>query len=312
MSLRTRIYTDGGCTGNPGPGGWAAVILCPDDEPLEISGGDSSTTNNRMELTAVIEALGRIEGAGQAVEVLTDSKYVQKGISQWMPGWIAKNWRTAGGSPVKNQDLWKALKGLDDRMTITWTWVKGHAGRKWNERCDYLVGRERAKYAGKRAVPSRDKRETARCSEPELESALIDRLKDYLLGLERGFLFEARKKRFTFENRQFCADLVLYNRFLRCYVLIDLKIGDLEHQDIGRMRMFMSGFDRYVKLKDEQPAAGIILRRTKNGFTAEIILPEGARIHAAEYERYLPDKETLKRRLEEARGERKAARGRGL
>lgn len=312
MSLRTRIYTDGGCTGNPGPGGWAAVILSPGAEPLEISGGDSSTTNNRMELTAVIEALGRIEGAGEAVEVLTDSKYVQKGISQWMPGWIARNWRTAGGSPVKNQDLWKALKGLDDRMTITWTWVKAHAGRKWNERCDHLVGRERAKYAGKRAAPSRDKTVKARCSETELESALIDSLKDSLLELERGFLFEARRRGFTFGNQHYCVDLLLYNRFLRCHVLIDLRIGELEHQDIGRMRMSMGGFNRYVRLKDERPAAGIIIRRMKNSFTAEIILPEEAQTHAAEYERYLPDREALKRGLEEARAEWEAPRGSGL
>ena len=573
MSAQTRIYTDGGCTGNPGPGGWAAVILSADSsgaaaEPLEISGGDPSTTNNRMELTAVIEALRRIDGSGGEVEVLTDSKYVQRGMSEWMPGWIAKNWRTAGGGPVKNQDLWKTLKSLDDRMTITWTWVKGHAGRKWNERCDRLVaeqragyaqgkgkakanakakvrpeteaggeaeprtkvetetetarkpkaesgalprtngegllhdirdlisqarsltrrsinaalvvsnyligmrivreeqkGRERAAYGAetlirladkltkefgrgysrrnlvnmrnfylayqsvvqsifpltsmeagdKKAVQdvslsleeasisgiwqkwqtlsaklplswshylflmginntdtrrfyeletveqgwtlrelrrqfdsglyerlalSRDKKgvrelsekgermekpsdlvrdpyvleflgldEKANYSETELESAIIDRLEDFLLELGRGFLFEARQKRFTFEHQHFFVDLVFYNRLLRCYVLIDLKIGELKHQDIGQMQMYVNYFDRFVKLDDEQKTVGIILCQKKNDSMVKITLPEGAHVHAAAYETYLPDKDALRMQLEEARAEWEAARG---
>ena len=146
MPKKTRIYTDGGCTGNPGPGGWAAVVLIHGAEPMEISGGDPSTTNNRMELAAVIEALGRIEEGNGPVEVLTDSQYVRRGISEWMAGWIAKKWKTAAGKEVKNRDLWMILNSLNDRMKIEWTWVKGHAGNRWNERCDQLVAIQRDKY----------------------------------------------------------------------------------------------------------------------------------------------------------------------
>jgi len=146
MADKLIIYTDGGCTGNPGPGGWAAVILSGGDEAIELSGGEDSTTNNRMELIAVIRALEKVLdtfGFGMKIEVHTDSQYVQKGISLWMTGWIKKGWKTAGGGPVKNKDLWLALKDLNDSMNVTWTWVKGHAGNLWNERCDQLVASQR-------------------------------------------------------------------------------------------------------------------------------------------------------------------------
>ena len=144
-----KIFTDGGCTGNPGPGGWAALLLIDEDNPVELSGGDPSTTNNRMELTAVIEALESVSlryGADTPVEIHTDSQYVQKGISQWMKGWIAKGWKTAAGKPVKNKDLWLILRELDTRMDVKWYWVKGHSGHRWNERCDELVAAQRSQF----------------------------------------------------------------------------------------------------------------------------------------------------------------------
>jgi len=143
------IYTDGGCTGNPGPGGWAAVLLADGRDATEISGGDENTTNNRMELVAVIRALERVNSEFPGVRTLavhTDSQYVQKGISQWMAGWIAKGWKTAAGKPVKNQDLWLELKALNDELPVEWHWVKGHAGNRWNERCDALVAERRREF----------------------------------------------------------------------------------------------------------------------------------------------------------------------
>ena len=149
------IYTDGGCSGNPGPGGWAAVIPAGDEIHTEISGGEALTTNNRMELTAVIKALEYIEKyftdrkislQDYKISIYTDSQYVQKGISQWMTNWIRRNWKTSAGKPVKNKDLWIQLKVLNDRLHVEWKWVKGHAGDKWNERCDDLVAVERLKY----------------------------------------------------------------------------------------------------------------------------------------------------------------------
>ena len=145
MSGIIKIYTDGGCTGNPGPGGWAAVILEDGQDPRELSGSDEATTNNRMELTAVINALESVINAiGLQIEVHTDSQYVQRGISEWMKGWITKGWKTSSGKPVKNRDLWLQLKNLNDKLTVDWKWVKGHSGDEWNERCDELVAGERA------------------------------------------------------------------------------------------------------------------------------------------------------------------------
>ena len=145
--------------------------------------------------------------------------------------------------------------------------------------------------------------EKARYSETELEIAIIDKLEQFLLELGKGFLFEARQKRFTFDDEHFFVDLVFYNRLLRCYVIIDLKIGELKHQDLGQMQMYVNYFDRYVKLDDEQPTIGIILCKKKKDSLVEITLPKDANIRAAKYQLYLPNKEELKKQLEEAQAE---------
>ncbi|MCK5679504.1 DUF1016 family protein, partial [bacterium] len=142
--------------------------------------------------------------------------------------------------------------------------------------------------------------EKSRYSETELETTIINKLEHFLLELGKGFLFEARQKRFTFDEEHFFVDLVFYNRLLRCYVIIDLKIGELKHQDLGQMQMYVNYFDRHVKLEDEQATIGIILCKKKKDSLVEITLPEGANIHASKYQTYLPDKETLKKQLEEA------------
>ncbi|AOF81438.1 RNase H family protein [Methyloversatilis sp. RAC08] len=131
------IYTDGACSGNPGPGGWGALLKCGGVE-RELSGGERATTNNRMELMAVIEALNALKKPVRAV-VYTDSQYVQKGISEWIHGWKRKGWRTAGGDPVKNVDLWQALDAAARVHEVEWKWVKGHAGHPENERVDRLA-----------------------------------------------------------------------------------------------------------------------------------------------------------------------------
>ena len=130
-----------------------------------------------------------------------------------------------------------------------------------------------------------------------MESAIIDKLEHFLLELGKGFLFEARQKRFTFDEEHFFVDLVFYNRLLGCYVLIDLKIGKLTHQDLGQMQMYVNYFDRYVKTKSEKQTIGIILCRKKREAIVEITLPKGTNIHAKEYQLYLPSKEELKRKL---------------
>jgi predicted nuclease of restriction endonuclease-like (RecB) superfamily len=134
-------------------------------------------------------------------------------------------------------------------------------------------------------------------SEHDLETAIIDKLEHFLLELGKGFLFEARQKRFTFDEDHFFVDLVFYNRLLRCYVLIDLKIGKLTHQDLGQMQMYVNYFDRHVKLPDEHPTVGIILCKKKHDALVEITLPQGANIYASEYQLYLPSKEELRRKL---------------
>lgn len=133
------IYTDGACKGNPGAGGWGALLTRGAHEK-ELYGGERQTTNNRMELTAVIRALEALSRRSR-VRVHTDSQYVQQGISSWIHGWKRKNWRTAAGSPVKNVDLWKALDALAAQHDIEWLWVKGHAGHSGNERADALANR---------------------------------------------------------------------------------------------------------------------------------------------------------------------------
>jgi predicted nuclease of restriction endonuclease-like (RecB) superfamily len=136
-------------------------------------------------------------------------------------------------------------------------------------------------------------------SENDLEQAIIDRLEHFLLELGKGFLFEARQKRFTFDNDHFRVDLVFYNRLLRCYVLIDLKRDKLAHQDLGQMQMYVNYFDRYVKLPDELPTIGILLCHRKNDALVELTLPPDANIFASKYQLYLPSKEELKARLEQ-------------
>ncbi len=133
------VYTDGACKGNPGPGGWGALLRIGDHEK-ELFGGETDTTNNRMELTAVIEALRVLKRACK-VRVHTDSQYVQKGISEWLANWRRRGWRTSDGKPVKNQDLWQALDELAGGHEIEWHWVKGHAGHPENERADALANR---------------------------------------------------------------------------------------------------------------------------------------------------------------------------
>ena len=141
--------------------------------------------------------------------------------------------------------------------------------------------------------------EKAKYSESDLESAIIDKLEHFLLELGKGFLFEARQKRFTFDEEHFFVDLVFYNRLLRCYVLIDLKIGKLGHGDLGQMQMYVNYFDRFVKLDEESPTVGIVLCKKKHDALVEITLPKDANIHAREYQLYLPDKELLRRKLTE-------------
>lgn len=139
--------------------------------------------------------------------------------------------------------------------------------------------------------------EKAKYSESDMESAIIDKLEHFLLELGKGFLFEARQKRFTFDEEHFFVDLVFYNRLLRCYVLIDLKIGKLTHQHLGQMQMYVNYFDRFVKLAEEHPTVGIILCKKKHDALVEITLPTDANIHAREYQLYLPDKELLRQKL---------------
>ncbi len=136
-------------------------------------------------------------------------------------------------------------------------------------------------------------------SEDELESAIIDKLESFLLELGKGFLFEARQKRFTFDNDHFRVDLVFYNRLLRCYVLIDLKRDKLTHQDLGQMQMYVNYFDRHVKISDELPTVGIVLCHRKNDALVELTLPPDANIFASKYQLYLPSREELKARLEQ-------------
>ncbi len=136
-------------------------------------------------------------------------------------------------------------------------------------------------------------------SETELESAIIDKLQKFLLEMGKGYLFEARQKRFTFEEDNFFVDLVFYNRLLRCYVLIDLKVDKLTHQDIGQMQMYVNYYDRYEKLEDEKPTIGILLCKEKNDAMVEITLPRDANIYASEYNLYLPDKKLLQEKLRE-------------
>jgi ribonuclease HI len=136
--MSIKIYTDGACSGNPGPGGWGA-ILCWNDHEREISGGEGDTTNNRMEMMAVIKALEALKHDKSPVTIYTDSKYVLQGATEWMEGWKARNWKSASKKPVKNQDLWMQIDSLIGQYSVTFIWVKGHSGHEMNERVDKLA-----------------------------------------------------------------------------------------------------------------------------------------------------------------------------
>ncbi|OYX71442.1 MAG: ribonuclease HI [Rhizobiales bacterium 32-66-11] len=137
MSARIEIWTDGACSGNPGPGGWGAILRSGPHEK-ELSGGEAHTTNNRMELMAAISALEALKKPS-AVDLHTDSEYLRNGVTKWVAGWRRNGWRTADKKPVKNQDLWERLDAALGRHEISWHWVKGHAGNELNERADQLA-----------------------------------------------------------------------------------------------------------------------------------------------------------------------------
>jgi ribonuclease HI len=134
---QVHIHTDGACLGNPGPGGWAALLRWRGIE-RELAGGEADTTNNRMELMAAIAALEALKEPCEAV-LHTDSQYVRQGITEWMANWVRRGWKTAGGDPVKNRDLWERLQAAASRHKVDWRWVKGHAGDPDNERVDQLA-----------------------------------------------------------------------------------------------------------------------------------------------------------------------------
>lgn len=146
METALKIYTDGGCSGNPGPGGWAYVMVLDTFQGGKIIaeqwGAEKNTTNNRMELTAVIEslkALKAIDDVPRQAAIYTDSQYVQKGITEWIRNWKRNSWRTSDKKPVKNQDLWIELDFLTNEFSLKWEWVPGHAGVEYNERCDMMT-----------------------------------------------------------------------------------------------------------------------------------------------------------------------------
>lgn len=142
---KVTIYTDGGAKPNPdGPGGWAAVLLWPDGREVPLSDGEPSTTNNRMELLAAISALESLVTPCEVV-LYTDSEYLKKGMTEWLPGWVARGWKTAAKKPVKNQDLWERLHKATLAHAITWRWVRAHNGDKYNERVDQMATAARFK-----------------------------------------------------------------------------------------------------------------------------------------------------------------------
>jgi ribonuclease HI len=137
MSRRVKIWTDGACSGNPGPGGYGAILRFGEREK-ELSGGEPATTNNRMELMAAIVALEALTRPC-AVDLHTDSQYVRNGVTQWIAGWKARGWKTADRKPVKNEELWRRLEEASERHDVAWYWVRGHAGDEMNERADALA-----------------------------------------------------------------------------------------------------------------------------------------------------------------------------
>ena len=155
MEASLKIFTDGGCSGNPGPGGWAYVIVVETFQgpviQAERYGGEPDTTNNRMELTAVIESLRAViamENIPRRAVIYTDSQYVQKGITEWIIKWKKNAWRTSDKKPVKNQDLWMELDSLSGSLSLGWEWIRGHAGNDYNERCDRMTQKAIASIIG--------------------------------------------------------------------------------------------------------------------------------------------------------------------
>ena len=148
-------YTDGACSGNPGPGGWGAVLVARDGDEIlkerELSGGEPATTNNRMELMAAIAALEALERPSR-LTVVTDSAYLRDGVTRWIHGWKRNGWRTADRKPVKNEDLWRRLDAVAGRHEVAWDWVKGHAGHPENERADALARAGMAPFRPERAA----------------------------------------------------------------------------------------------------------------------------------------------------------------
>jgi ribonuclease HI len=132
------VYSDGACAGNPGPGGWGTIVAFPDGHEEEFSGGEPQTTNNRMEMMAVLQGLSRIPN-DSAARVVTDSQYVVNGAKSWLASWKRKGWRTSTGKSVLNRDLWESIDAELERLALVWEWVRGHAGHPENERCDQLA-----------------------------------------------------------------------------------------------------------------------------------------------------------------------------
>ena len=136
--MSIKVYTDGACKGNPGPGGWGVYIQSNEDEK-EFYGGNPETTNNQMEMQAALEALKHLKDKDEVIELYTDSNYLRQGITEWIHKWKKNNWRTAAKKPVANRDLWIEISDLNEKMTVEWNWVKGHAGDPGNERADELA-----------------------------------------------------------------------------------------------------------------------------------------------------------------------------
>ena len=136
--MSIKVYTDGACRGNPGPGGWGVYIQL-NDEVKDLYGGNPETTNNQMEMQAALEALKYLEDKNEVIELYTDSNYLRQGITEWIHKWKLNNWRTAAKKPVANRDLWIEISDLNEKMNVKWNWVKGHAGDPGNERADQLA-----------------------------------------------------------------------------------------------------------------------------------------------------------------------------
>ena len=136
--MSIKVYTDGACKGNPGPGGWGVYIQLNDEEK-DLYGGNPETTNNQMEMQAALEALKYLEDKNEVIELYTDSNYLRQGITEWIHKWKLNNWRTAAKKPVANRDLWIEISDLNEKMDVQWNWVKGHAGDPGNERADQLA-----------------------------------------------------------------------------------------------------------------------------------------------------------------------------